>query len=177
VINADSSDFIKSVEEWVPLAGSLEAIARLCEANYEIFVVTNQSGIGRGLLSELTLSEIHDHMKTELRKVGGRLAGIYYCPHLPSDDCPCRKPQTGLIERACADHSLEATGAPLVGDRMSDLKAARAAGCRPIFVRNGRPVPRELDEAEWSSIEVCADLAEAVEMFLSGQCKVGEGES
>lgn len=166
VINADSRDFIKSIAEWIPLPGSLHAIARLCEAGYRIVVVTNQSGIARGLFGESVLEEIHAHMNREIEAVGGRLAGIYYCPHGPDEGCGCRKPAPGLIHRACADLGLEAELAPLIGDRVTDVAAARAAGCRPILVRSGLQGPDDIDDAAWREVEIFEDLAEAAQALI-----------
>lgn len=166
VINEDSPDFIKSVDEWVPIPGSLDAIARLTAADFRIVVVTNQSGIARGLLSDTILTAIHQRMIEEIRAFGGRLAGVYFCPHGPEDGCDCRKPRPGLIDRACRDLGLEARDAPLIGDRMSDLCAARAAGCRPIFVRNGCRMPARLTEEAWRDIEIHDDLAAVADRLL-----------
>jgi D-glycero-D-manno-heptose 1,7-bisphosphate phosphatase len=97
VINEDSGEFIKSVAEWRPIAGSLEAIASLHRAGWMVTVVTNQSGVGRGLYDEATLAKIHEHMRERVRSAGGSLAGVYYCPHLPDAGCECRKPKPGMF--------------------------------------------------------------------------------
>ena len=134
VINRDSPDYIRSVAEWQPLPGSLEAIARLTAAGFQIAVVSNQSGIARGLFSEDTLAAIHRAMRDAVAAAGGRLAGIYYCPHHPQDGCDCRKPRPGLLQRAARDLGVALAGAPFVGDKLSDVEAARAAGARPVLV-------------------------------------------
>jgi len=137
VINEESPDFIKSIAEWQPIKGSLEAIAALTQAGYRVAVVTNQSGIGRGLYDEVTLDAIHAHMRAAVRAQGGELAGIYYCPHLPDAGCDCRKPGPGLFRALERDLGVSVRGAPFVGDRWSDIAAAEGVGARAILVRTG----------------------------------------
>jgi D-glycero-D-manno-heptose 1,7-bisphosphate phosphatase len=137
VINEDSPDYIKSVEEFVPLPGALEAMARLHHAGFKLGICTNQSAVGRGLISDDGVREIHQRIHVELQRLGGALAGIAYCPHLPTDDCDCRKPKPGMLLSLMG--SLDATAAQttFVGDSMRDLEAAAAAGCRGVLVRTG----------------------------------------
>ena len=137
VINEDSGEFIKSVAEWRPIAGSLEAIASLHRAGWLVTVVTNQSGVGRGLYDEATLAQIHEHMRARVRAAGGELAGVYYCPHLPDAGCECRKPKPGMFRALERDLGVSVVGAPYIGDRMSDVEAAEAVGARPMLVRTG----------------------------------------
>lgn len=167
VINEDSGDFIKSVAEWHPIRGSLQAIARLSSAGFRVAVITNQSGVARGLLTEATLREIHRHMSAAVELAGGRLAGgIYYCPHHPDDGCDCRKPRSGLLHRLAADLGCSLTGAPFIGDRLSDLLAAEAVGARPILVRTGSGATTER-ALRGRAIEVFADLEGAAEALLA----------
>jgi D-glycero-D-manno-heptose 1,7-bisphosphate phosphatase len=137
VINEDSDDFIKSVAEWRPIAGSLEALAALHRAGWRVAVVTNQSGIGRGLYDESTLAAIHDHMRACVSAAGGELAGVYHCPHLPDDGCDCRKPRPGLFRALERELGVSVAGAPYIGDRLSDVDAAEGVGARPMLVRTG----------------------------------------
>ena len=137
VINEDSGEFIKSVAEWRPIAGSLEAIASLHRAGWMVAVVTNQSGVGRGLYDEATLAKIHEHMRERVRAAGGSLAGVYYCPHLPDAGCECRKPKPGMFRALERELGVSVVGAPYIGDRMSDVEAADAVGARPMLVRTG----------------------------------------
>ena len=137
VINEDSGEFIKSVAEWRPIPGSLEAIASLHRAGWQVAVVTNQSGIGRGLYDEATLAQIHKHMRARVRAAGGELAGVYYCPHLPDDGCECRKPKPGMFRALERELGVSVVGAPYIGDRMSDVEAAEGVGARPMLVRTG----------------------------------------
>ena len=133
VINEDSAEFIKSVAEWRPIPGSLEAIAELTRAGYRTIVVTNQSGIARGLLTEDTLRDIHERMRSEVRAAGGDLAAVLYCPPHPDDGCDCRKPRTALLRRAEQELGIALVGAPFIGDRKSDVEAAEAVGARAIL--------------------------------------------
>ena len=137
VINEDSGEFIKSVAEWRPIAGSLEAIASLHRAGWQVAVVTNQSGVGRGLYDEATLAKIHEHMRERVRAAGGELAGVYYCPHLPDAGCDCRKPKPGMFRALERELRVSVVGAPYIGDRISDVEAAEGVGARPMLVRTG----------------------------------------
>lgn len=166
VINEDSGEFIKSVPEWRPIAGSLEAIAALTRAGYRTVVVTNQSGIARGLLTENILHDIHDRMRDAVRAAGGELAGIYYCPHLPDDGCDCRKPRTALLRRAERDLGVTLANIPFVGDRSSDVEAAEAVGARPILVRTGSGAATERALPSGRA-EVFDDLGAAARALLA----------
>jgi D-glycero-D-manno-heptose 1,7-bisphosphate phosphatase len=138
VINEDSSGYIKSIAEWRPIEGSLEAIAALTRAGFRVAVVTNQSGVGRGLFDEATLAAIHEHMLACVRAAGGELAGIYFCPHLPDAGCDCRKPRPGLFRALERDLGVSVRGVPYVGDKLSDVDAAEAVGAQPVLVRTGK---------------------------------------
>jgi D-glycero-D-manno-heptose 1,7-bisphosphate phosphatase len=148
VINHDSDAFIRSVDEWRPIEGSIDAIARLTQAGYTIAVATNQSGIARGYLSLATLQAIHRRMEEAVTEAGGAIAHIAYCPHGPDDDCACRKPLPGMI-----DEILDRLGAQhigerwLVGDSLRDLEAGVSRGFRPVLVRTGKGVKTEMDRS------------------------------
>lgn len=137
VINEDSPDFIKSTQEWRPLPGSLEAIARFCHAGWRVVVATNQSGIGRGLFDFGALFAMHDKMLRLLSEVGGRIDGVFFCPHTPEDNCNCRKPKTGLYEDIARRFQIDLANVPAVGDSIRDIHSARDAGAQPILVRSG----------------------------------------
>jgi D-glycero-D-manno-heptose 1,7-bisphosphate phosphatase len=166
VINEDSDAYIKSVAEWVPIAGSLEAIAELTRAGFDIAVVTNQSGVGRGLYSENTLAAIHRHMEVTVARAGGTIASIYYCPHRPDDNCECRKPKTALLERLARDRGRTLIGVPLIGDKLSDIRAAAAVGARPILVRTGSGAETERKIGS-SAIETFDDLRAAARALVA----------
>jgi D-glycero-D-manno-heptose 1,7-bisphosphate phosphatase len=138
VINFDSAEFIKSPEEWSPIPGSLEAIARLNQDGYRVVVATNQSGIGRGLFEVATLNAIHDKMHKALGHVGGRIDAVFFCPHAKEAGCACRKPSPGLLEDIAHRFNTELTGVPCIGDSLRDLQAAAAVDAQPILVLTGK---------------------------------------
>lgn len=144
VINYDSDQFIKSPEEWRPLPGSLKAIANLNKAGYRIVVISNQSGLARGLFSVETLDAIHEKFHTLLAKENGKVEKIYYCPHGPDDNCTCRKPLSGLFTQFAQDYKLSLTNVYAVGDSIRDLQAASEAGANSILVRTGKGQKSEL---------------------------------
>lgn len=169
VINEDSDAFIKSPEEWRPVAGSLDAIARLNRAGYRVLVATNQSGIARGLYDLETLHAIHQKMLRALDEAGGAIDGIYFCPHGPDDNCDCRKPLPGLFEQIRKRVHAELTQVPAIGDSVRDLQAAEAAGALPILVRTGKGRKTEAALAPEAGIAVYDDLAEAVDALLENE--------
>src|SRR5688572_5140080 len=166
VINEDSGEFIKSVAEWRPIKGSLEAIAALTRAGWRVAVVTNQSGIGRGLYDEQTLAAIHRYMRDRVRATGGELAGVYYCPHLPEDGCECRKPRPGMFRALERELGLSVVGAPYIGDRLSDVEAAEGVGARPMLVRTGTGAATEA-LLRGRAVPVFDDLAAAARSLLA----------
>jgi D-glycero-D-manno-heptose 1,7-bisphosphate phosphatase len=167
VINQDSDNYIKSPDEWIPIDGSLSAIARLSRAGYRIFVATNQSGIARELFDIETLNAIHQKMLKEIQHRGGTVDAILFCPHGPDDRCNCRKPATGLytdIERRTGQ-SLK--NVPVIGDSLRDLQAAEAVGACPILVKTGKGENTLKHHAEEiANLKVYDDLATAVNMLL-----------
>jgi D-glycero-D-manno-heptose 1,7-bisphosphate phosphatase len=175
VINQDSDDFIKSVDEWVAIPGSLEALALLHRHDYRVVVVTNQSGVARGLFSLATLNEIHRHMLAETRKNGGLIEAIFFCPHGPDDGCACRKPATGMIKDVASRLKIEMSGVPAVGDSMRDLQAARDAGALPVLVKTGKgKVTTRMLKKKDSPVPVddvisFKDLASFTDALLAGE--------
>lgn len=137
-INRDSDDFVKTPEEWLPLPGALEAIARLNHAGWHVVIASNQSGLGRGLFDVASLNAMHAKMNKLLAAQGGRIDAIFYCPHTAEDGCHCRKPQPGLFEQIGARFAIPLKGVPAVGDAPRDALAAAAAGCEPHLVRTGK---------------------------------------
>ena len=166
VINHDSRDYIKTPEEWQPLPGSLNAIAALNSAGFRVVVVSNQSGIGRGLFSETDFSQITRKMMSAVHTAGGEIAGFYYCPHRPDDGCDCRKPRPGLLERVKADFDISLAGIPLIGDKVTDVELARRVGARPILVLTGygQDAAAALDD---TGVESFADLASAAQALIA----------
>ncbi len=161
VINVDSPDYIRTPAEWIPIPGSLEAIARLTRERFGIVVITNQSAIGRGLMTESSLEAIHHHMCVAVEEAGGQITAIYHCPHTPEAGCDCRKPKPGLFRRFASDFGVVLDGIPAVGDSLRDLEAAKAAGARPVLVLtgNGHVTHSGLSDTGLEGIETHADLA------------------
>lgn len=168
VINKDSPAFIKSPEEWQPIPGSLEAIARLCHAGYRVIVCTNQSGIARGLLDVGMLYRIHEKMIRDLAAHGGSIEAIYFCPDEPNSESYYRKPQPGMLIDLASRLRISLNRVPAVGDRLSDIEAARAAGAIPILVRTGRG-QETLDQYRDLSVPVYDDLNAVAVSLLSEQ--------
>jgi D-glycero-D-manno-heptose 1,7-bisphosphate phosphatase len=159
VINHDSAQFIKSPEEWRPIAGSLEAIARLNQWGYRVVVATNQSGIGRGLFDMDTLNAIHDKMNRAVAQAGGRIDSIFFCPHAADSTCECRKPRPGMLLEIAVRYNVELKGVPAVGDSLRDLQAAEAVGATPILVLTGKGQKTRDDPRLPEGIQVFPDLA------------------
>lgn len=167
VINRESAAFIKTADEWLPLPGSLEAIAALTRAGFTVVVASNQSGVGRGLISPGALQEIHARMRKAVEQAGGKLAGIFFCPHLPEDNCDCRKPKPGLLLQIEAQFGCSLKGRPVIGDSARDLEAAQATGARAILVRTGNGVAAEAGLGGDHPLEVFDDLAAAASALIS----------
>lgn len=162
VINQDSAAYIKSPEEWKPVPGSLEAIALLNQAGFRVLVATNQSGVGRGLFDMATLNAIHDKMHRALGQIGGRIDGIFYCPHAQDANCGCRKPRPGLFEEISRRFGVPLDGVPAVGDSLRDLQAAAAVGAQPILVLTGKGKTTRSDGGLPADTVIQPDLARAV---------------
>ena len=162
VINHDSDQFIKSPDEWKPIPGSLEAIARLNQWGWRVVVATNQSGIGRGLFGMDVLNAIHEKMVKSLAQVGGRLDAIFFCPHAADSTCDCRKPRPGLFRQIAERFNVDLNGLPCVGDSLRDLQAGLAVGCKPYLVLTGKGRKTSLDPALPPQTSIHADLAAVV---------------
>ena len=164
-INQDRDDYVKSADEWVPLPGVLDAIARLNHAGWQVVVATNQSGLGRGLYDMAALNAMHAKMHALLAAVGGRVDAVFYCPHSPDDGCHCRKPEPGLLEQIGERYGVELQGVPMVGDSARDVLAGVAAGCEPHLVR-------DLPESFPKATRVHADLAAFADFLLAREAAV-----
>ncbi len=171
VINKDSEDFITSPEAWEPIAGSVAAIARLYRAGYRVVVATNQSGIGRGLLDMDTLGRIHARMLDSVRKRGGDIDGIFFCPHKPEDACACRKPEPGLLNEIADRLKMNLNGVYVVGDSERDIVAARRAMALPVLVRTGNGRKTLKESGELDGVPVFDDLQAFVSALLAGELK------
>lgn len=168
VINQDSDDYIKSADEWLPIEGSLDAIASLGDAGYKIVVATNQSGIGRGLFDEYTLARIHTKLCSLVEESGGFIEGIFYCPHTPDENCDCRKPGVGLLQQIESEFDCSLSNCFYVGDSYKDIQAALTFGCRPILVRTGKGAETEkrLLQEKLNEVPVFDDLVSAVRDYM-----------
>jgi len=170
VINKDSDAYIKSEEEWLPIEGSLEAIARLNHAGYIVVVASNQSGLARGYFDIETLSAMHKKMDDMLEKVGGKVDAVFYCPHGPDDACACRKPKPGMLLEIGQRFNVPLNEAVFIGDSISDIKAASNASAKALLVRTGKGVKAEKilkTECHLSdAVSVYDDLAAAVTAIL-----------
>ncbi|WP_434777504.1 D-glycero-beta-D-manno-heptose 1,7-bisphosphate 7-phosphatase [Neisseria sp. Ec49-e6-T10] len=138
VINKDRDDFVKSVEEWEPLPQSIEAIALLTQSGYQIAVATNQSGIGRKYFTTHELNQMHRKMHRLVNQQGGRINGVWFCPHKAEDNCLCRKPKAGMIEDIIERFGANAEETILVGDSLRDLQAIAQVGGKPFLVNTGK---------------------------------------
>ena len=137
-LNEDRDDYVKSPDEWVPLPGALEAVARLNHAGWHIVLATNQSGIGRGLFDMAALNAMHAKMNQMLAHHGGRVDAVFFCPHEPDAQCSCRKPLPGLYEQISERYGVDLKDVPTVGDSLRDVQAGAAVGCETHFVRTGK---------------------------------------
>lgn len=168
VINHDSPNYIKSVQEWRPIPGSLAAIARLNRSGYRVVVATNQSGIARGLFDARAVEAIHRKMDALLAPLGGRVAAFYVCPHAPDDECDCRKPRAGLFKQIAKDEGADLSGIAAVGDSLRDIEAALTAGAVPVLVRTGKGEETLASGALPPGVQVFDDLA-AFAVEVTGQ--------
>jgi D-glycero-D-manno-heptose 1,7-bisphosphate phosphatase len=159
-INIERPDYVKSWEESQFLPGAFDALRRLSSLKVDIIVVTNQSAIGRQVISAEVASGINRQMVGEVKRQGGRVTAVYVCPHAPWWNCSCRKPKPGLLLQAAAEHHIDLSRSFLVGNQLSDAKAAVAAGCRPILVSTGRPTSEGMERQD--NLAAVHDLYQAV---------------
>lgn len=165
VINQDSDAFIKSLAEWIPLPGSIDAIARLSRAGWTVAVATNQSGVARGHFSVATLEAMHQRLRELVAEQGGELGLIRYCPHGPDAGCDCRKPLPGLFQQIAEHYAISLEGVPTVGDSLRDLQAGAAEGCQPFLVRTGKGGATESQQLP-AGTRVFDDLATVADHLL-----------
>lgn len=172
VINQDSDHYVKTAEEWQPVPGSIEAIARLADAGYTVVVATNQSGLSRGLFGLDELESIHHKMCSLAEQAGGYISAIFYCPHVPEEHCRCRKPAPGLFEAIAREFDTDLREVPVIGDSLRDLQAGLLLGCTPILVRTGKglinePLLGAQEDLNLRNALVFDDLAAAADHLLS----------
>lgn len=171
VINYDSDDYIKTPDEWQAIPGSLDAICQLKHIGYTVVIVTNQSGVARGLYTLATLATIHQKLQNSLAECGCHVDAIFFCPHGPDDGCACRKPKPGMIKQALQKFNYAPENALLIGDSLRDIQAAHAAGCNnTILVKTGYGsdmLKQHRDAPELSASRIFPDLAHAVAALLN----------
>jgi len=172
VINKESRDYIKTPDEWHPIPGSLEAIARFYKAGYTVVVATNQSGVARGYFTLKNLEDIHNKLHTELAKLDGKIHKIYFCPHGPNDGCECRKPKPGMCQQIAHDFNIDlhALQPIFVGDSMRDYQIASSSGCKFYLVTgaygDGRETLQQLTAEQKMLVTVVEDLAAVANHIL-----------
>ncbi|AQQ66220.1 D-glycero-beta-D-manno-heptose-1,7-bisphosphate 7-phosphatase [Microbulbifer agarilyticus] len=137
VINQPNGSHVTCAAEWAPIPGSIEALARLSQAGYQLVIATSQSGLAKGLFDLDDLEQIHAVLREQVEDAGGEVAGIFYCPHSEEDDCRCRKPKTGLLDAIEAEFDVSLHDCFFVGDGTEDLYCAVAKGCKPVLVKTG----------------------------------------
>lgn len=167
VINEDSTAFIKSAEEWQALPGSLDAIARLGRAGWRVVVATNQSGLHRKLFDIGSLLRIHEKMHRQLAEVGGQIDAIFVCPCTDRERCTCRKPKPGMLNEIAERLFVTLEDVPYIGDRASDLRAAKSAGAQPWLVRTGQGASVEGEVADLDGVRIFDDLSAAADALIS----------
>lgn len=166
VINYDSPSYIKSPDEWKPIPGSLDAIARLNQDGYHVVVATNQSGVGRGLFEMATLNAINDKMHRAVGQAGGRIDAVFFCPHAHDAGCNCRKPKPGLFKEIASRFNVNLQGVPSIGDSLRDLEASVAVGAQPILVLTGKGKHTQSENGLPPETRVFADLSEAAKALI-----------
>lgn len=174
VINEYDGNYICSADDWHPIPGSIDAVARLCNAGHRVAIATNQSGIARGYYDLDELDAMHEKLEQLVEAAGGCIDLVAYCPHHPDDRCQCRKPGTGLLEQIRQHFHLDSLdGAIMVGDSRKDLEAGVAAHCRAVLVRtgNGRDTERHLDARPipGARITVFDNLSNFTDALLSAE--------
>ncbi len=162
VVNYDSDQFIKSPDEWKPIPGSLDAIARLNQAGFKVVLATNQSGVGRGLFDMAMLNTIHDKMNKVLATAGARIDALFFCPHAAESDCGCRKPKPGMFQEIGERFNMSLAGVPCIGDSLRDLQAAAEVGGQPILVLTGKGRLTQEKGGLPENTLIFSDLSEAV---------------
>lgn len=166
VINFDSDRFIKSPDEWQPIPGSLEAVARLNQNGYRVVVASNQSGVGRGLFDMAMLNAIHAKMHKALAPYGGRIDAVFYCPHAAESQCNCRKPRPGLFQQIADRFHVDLSDVPAIGDSLRDLQAAAEMGCLPMLVETGKGRKTLSAGGLPEGTRIFSNLAEAADAIL-----------
>ena len=180
ILNVVRVDHVKAPNEWQPVPGALEAVARLNHNGWHVVVATNQSGVGRGMIDMASVNAVHAHMMQRLAAVGGRIDAVFFCPHTPEDQCDCRKPLPGLMSEIGRRYGIDLHHVPMVADTLRDLQAAHAANCQPHLLRAGRAAQLSDDQVNEALAQVPgslvhADLESFVEHLMRRHGAAGSG--
>lgn len=172
ILNEYREGHVTAPEEWVPVPGALDAVARINHAGWHTVVATNQAGIGRGMIDMAAVNAVHAHMNRLLMTQGGRIDAVFFCPHVPEENCDCRKPKPGMMKEIGQRYGIDLVQVPMVGDTLRDLQAAQAAGCEPHLVLSGRARGLEGDAlqqmlAQVPATQVHADLGAFADFLLA----------
>ncbi|MCC6444901.1 MAG: HAD-IIIA family hydrolase [Armatimonadetes bacterium] len=162
----DRPDYVKNPDEFRFLPGVLDAIRRMAEAHVPVFVVSNQAGVGKGIMSPGQLEAVTRHMLDHIEAAGGRIRHIYYCIHHPDAGCDCRKPRPGLLIQARSDFDVDLRESVVIGDSWRDLETARLVGCRTALVLSGKTAIEEIERWDICPDYIGSDLSEAVDWLL-----------
>ncbi len=160
------NDVIKNQDDFIPIEGSYDAISRLCQQDYRVIVITNQSGIARGLITIDEVNAVHQHMQQTVASVGGRIDAVLFCPHKPDDDCNCRKPRPGMLHSLMERLDIELNGVYLIGDSLRDVQTAMVVGATPVLVKTGHGAKTVEENKHLENVEVFDDLAAFVDQLL-----------
>ncbi|MDQ2780279.1 MAG: D-glycero-beta-D-manno-heptose 1,7-bisphosphate 7-phosphatase [Pseudomonadota bacterium] len=185
ILNAYRESHVAELSEWQPIAGAMEAVARINHAGWHVVVATNQAGIGRGMIDMAAVNAVHAHMHQQLMAHGARVDAVFFCPHTPEAGCDCRKPRPGLMLDIERRYGVDLAQVPMVGDTLRDLHAAAAAGCEPHLVQTGRAAALTDEQigsmlAQVPAARVHADLGAFADFLLrrdhvadSGSARLG----
>ena len=166
VINEDRDDYVKGVHELKVFPYVPQSIRRLNEAGQQVFVVSNQQGVAKGLFSEENLVEMQKEINKQVEIAGGKISGFYFCTHLASDECSCRKPKSGLLTKAAREHGIDLTKSIMVGDSERDLIAGKSVGCVSVLVLTGKLTRRDVEFIPCRPDYVAQTLSDAVDYII-----------
>jgi len=169
VINKNSeNDYVKTWDEFRFIPKAKEAIRALTDAHWDTIIISNQAGVGKGVMSAQAVEEINTRMIDEIERGGGEVKAVYYCPHRQDEGCECRKPKPGMLLRAACEHLIEVSESYLIGDKITDIQAGAQVGCTTILVKTGCGEKHFEKHSQWPVIPdyIASDLSEAVELLL-----------
>ena len=166
ILNEFREGHVTAPDEWVPVDGALEAVARLHQANYHVVVATNQSGIGRGMIDMAAVNAVHARMNQAVQEQGGRIDAVFFCPHTADARCECRKPRPAMLIEAGRRFGVDLASVPCIGDSLRDLQAADAARAQPVLVLTGKGEATLRGGGFPEATMICPDLAFAVSALL-----------